>query len=269
MLEKFSDEEISGDLLNTGYLYLELPGGKRKCIETVASTVPTRNRFVLRKDGEGPRRYQNLTALFIGEAISFDDIRERWKYHGVLLGASSFCEQLVHDRGCNCSLCVPPGQKEMHPFIAWCRAVVGSDGHVILDTETTGLHGEIIDLAIIDTKGHELYNGLFNPLCAIETKAEQTHHINAAMLENAPTIAEEWARICDIVANRTVITYNAKFDSERIAYSLAQHGVNTCEDCQWEFECAMLQYAEFWSAPPKWEGANAPWQSLSTACYQQ
>lgn len=154
-------------------------------------------------------------------------------------------------------------------FIDWCRRVVAGEDHVILDTETTGLYGEIIDLAIIDTKGKKLYNGLFKPLCAFFSMAQETHHITEAMLENAPIIGYEWPRICDIVAGRTVITYNAKFDSERIAYALARHGLNTCDAYQWSFECAMVGYAEFWGAPPKWEGANAPWQNLSKACYQQ
>jgi DNA polymerase III epsilon subunit-like protein len=269
MLEKFSNEEICGDLLDTGYLYLDLSDGKRKRIETVESTVPTRNRFVLRKDGEGPRRYKNLTALFQCEAITYDDIRKNWKYHGVLLGAPSFCERLMHSEDCICSAC--DSREPLHPFIAWCREVISApDRFVILDTETTGLHGEVIDLAIIDTQGRELYNSLLKPLCAIEPKAEATHHISAKMLQDAPTIVGEWPKICEILMGRAVITYNAKFDFNRIKFSLASHGINTCDTCAaLTFECAMIGYAEFWGAPPKREGANAPWQSLSQACYQQ
>jgi DNA polymerase-3 subunit epsilon len=155
-------------------------------------------------------------------------------------------------------------------FIDWCRAVVASEEqYVILDTETTGLYGEIIDLAIIDTKGHQLYNALLKPLCAIEKKAQETHHITAEMLESCPTIGEEWSKICDIVQGRTVITYNAKFDSERIAYSLARHGLNTCEMCQWEYECALVNYADFYGEPNRKGYNNTQWQSLSAACYQQ
>ena len=155
-------------------------------------------------------------------------------------------------------------------FIDWCRRVVASEEeYVLLDTETTGLYGEVIDLAIIDTKGHELYSSLLKSLCAIEPGAQETHHISSEMLEHAPTIAQEWSRICDIVHGRIVITYNAKFDSERIAYSLGRYGLNTCSECAWSFECAMESYANFWGAPPKRGKTTPKWQSLGDACWQQ
>lgn len=154
-------------------------------------------------------------------------------------------------------------------FIGWSRAVIASDDHVIIDTETTGKYGEIIDLAILSTKGKGLYSKLLRPLSAIGDEAKKVHHIDEAMVMNAPTIVEEWYEICQIVAGRTVITYNTKFDSERIAYSLRKHGMHLCSSCGWTYECAMLKYAEFWNAPPKYEGAGPAWQSLSAACWQQ
>jgi DNA polymerase-3 subunit epsilon len=271
MLENFTNEDIADDLLDTGYLYLD-----SRIIERVAAT-PVRYPYVLRGGGEPASRYRTLADLLQNEAITFDDIRASWRYHGVLLGSPKFAEKLVHDDVCSCCLCAPdepenPEQAEIakpHSFIEWCRQVVASSNrYVILDTETTGLHGEIIDLAIIDTKGCELYNSLLRPLCAIEKKAMDTHHITEAMVSTAPTIKEEWERICDIVHGRTVITYNAEFDSARIAFSLKRYGLNTCSACQWTYECAMLKYAEFYNAPPKY-GDGPGWQSLSNATRQQ
>jgi DNA polymerase-3 subunit epsilon len=266
MLENFTDQDIDGDLLDTGYLYLDLSDGKRKRIGITAQrgVAPQINRYALQKGEERARTYQTFVELLQCEGITHDDIRASWKYHGVLLGAPSFCEKLVHDSGCPCSLCIPVD------FIAWCRRVVASeDEFVILDTETTGFYGEVIELAIIDNKGHELYNNLLKSLCKIEPDAQEAHHITAEMLEHAPTIAQEWQRICDVVHGRTVITYNAKFDSERIAYSLGRYGLNTCEACQWRFECAMEGYAAFWGAPPKRGHTTPKWQSLGDACWQQ
>lgn len=155
------------------------------------------------------------------------------------------------------------------PFIDWCRSVVSSDDHVIIDTKTTGKYGEVIDLVIIDPKGDVLYNKLLKPLGAIGSEAEQIHHISAAMVANAPTLVEEWYEICQIVAGRSIITYNAAFDSERIKYSLLKHKMHLCEQCKWSYECAMLRYAAFYDAPPRWEGAGPAWQPLETACWQQ
>jgi len=164
------------------------------------------------------------------------------------------------------------------PFIDWCRRVVASeDRYVIVDTETTGMYGEVIDLAILDMKGTPLYNKLIRPSClkpgskilCIDPDARAKHRISDDMLFDAPTLLDEWYDICQIVAGRTIITYNAKFDSERITYSLRKHGMHLCESCQWQYQCAMLGYAQFYDAPPRWEGAGPAWQALGTACSQQ
>ncbi len=263
MLENFSDEEIKDELLEAGYLYLDLPDGKRKRIGVTARTgiAPQINRYALQKGEEYARTYASMTELLEHGSITYDDIRASWKYHGVLLGAATFCEKLVHDTGCSCSLCVPVG------FIDWCRRVVAGEDHVIIDTETTGKYGEVIDFAILSSKGHQLYNKLLRPKGAMG--AEDIHHITASMVANAPTILDEWYEICAIVGKRTVITYNTKFDSERITYSLRKHGMHLCPECQWTYECAMLKYADFWDEPNRKGYDNAQWQSLENACYQQ
>lgn len=249
MLQNFTDREIRGELLETGYLYLEKSGAHKRIERVAEAQCP----YTFKKDGEGIRRYPNLTALLINEGLTFEDIRADWKYHGALLTSTVFCEKLVYDRG----------------FVAWCKGVIASERYVILDTETTSKYGEIIDLAIIDSSGSQLYNKLLHPLGAIGSEAMGIHRITEAMVARAPSILEEWYEICQIVAGRTVITYNSKFDSERITYSLRKHGMHLCGQCQWSYECAMLRYAEFYGAPPQWEGAGPGWQSLSNACYQQ
>ena len=158
--------------------------------------------------------------------------------------------------------------KPIKNFVEWCAGVNAST-YVILDTETTGMYGEVIDLAIIDGAGQELYQSLIKPLCAVEPGAEAVHHISMDMLDSAPTIEDEWSKICEIVDGRTVITYNAKFDSERIDTSLRSHGLKPCTWCDWTYQCAMIAYAQFWDAPPRSGYRTAPWQSLATACTQQ
>jgi DNA polymerase-3 subunit epsilon len=156
------------------------------------------------------------------------------------------------------------------PFVEWCAGISVTSNYVILDTETTGKYGEVIDIAIIDGMGQELYQSLLKPRGAIEPGAEAVHHISESMLASAPTIEDEWSKICDIVDGRTVITYNARFDSERIETSLRAYGLEYCSWCQWRYQCAMIGYADFWGAPPtKSWSRNAPWQSLGNACAQQ
>lgn len=170
-------------------------------------------------------------------------------------------------------VCVPeqkkPVLKPAHPFIDWSQGVVGDDLHVFIDTETTDKYGEVIDLAILSSRGKELYNSLLKPKGRIAKDAQDIHHITHEMTDHAPSIINEWPKICDIVGNRIIITYNAKFDQARIEQTLRLHGLQKCASCQWRYECAMLKYAAFWNAPPRWDGAGPAWQQLSTACHQQ
>ena len=54
--------------------------------------------------------------------------------------------------------------------IRWARGVIAADptSILILDSETTDLGGEIIDLAIIDLAGSVVFQSLFNPVCQID-----------------------------------------------------------------------------------------------------
>ena len=99
MLENFTDEEIE-ELLDTGSFYLDVPGGSNRWIEKqsaydlqgniTGSVYQYRVRF-----GEPPIPYRKLSGLLFCEYLSFDDIRAKWRYHGVLLDSPRFQEKLV------------------------------------------------------------------------------------------------------------------------------------------------------------------------------
>lgn len=130
---------------------------------------------------------------------------------------------------------------------------------------------DIVELSIIDVRGEIIYSQRLKPACPISPEATKTHGLTLDMLSDCPSLEEEWNHICDVVGGRTVIAWNAWFDSGRIEESLALHGLNPCTDCTWNWQCAMVAYAEYWNAPPdptkKWR--NAPYQKLQTACEQQ
>jgi len=151
-------------------------------------------------------------------------------------------------------------------FIDWCREVVESDKYVVLDTETTGLKGEIIDLAIVDIQGNVLYDSLLSPACPIEAQATRVHHIDASMIIDSPCFAEAWISILELIRGKSIIAYNAKFDSGRLAHTANAHNV-TLPELTWH--CAMLEYAAFYGEPNRYGYFEPAWQKLEEALAQQ
>lgn len=87
---------------------------------------------------------------------------------------------------------------------------------VILDVETTGLHGRVCEIAVIDTSGTVLLDTLVDPQTPVPADAARVHGINDQDLAGAPT----WPQIADqvehLLRRRTVIAYNSPFDRDRV-----------------------------------------------------
>ncbi len=155
-------------------------------------------------------------------------------------------------------------KRPKYPFPQWCASFQLTNDWVVLDTETTGLFGEVLELAIIDHKGQTLYNGLIKPTCAIEEGASAVHGLTMEKLAFAPSWAQEWPRIRDILAGHEIVTYNARFDMDRILDSCKAHNI---EMPQYTWHCLLTAYADFWQAPKKYN--TYPYQALTKALSQQ
>lgn len=88
---------------------------------------------------------------------------------------------------------------------------------VVLDTETTGLHGEteILQLSIIDVETEEvLWDKLYKPDIAKRWDgAESVNHISPERVKNCGSIIDDLADIAKILQNADkVIAYNTAFD---------------------------------------------------------
>lgn len=135
---------------------------------------------------------------------------------------------------------------------------------VILDTETTGFKGEVIELALIDRGGATLMNTLIRPTVAVEPDAARVHGLTNADLVNAPTFAEVYPVLLPLLQGRLVIIYNAQFDTARLRHTAAEFGLD------WpalSAVCAMEIYARFYG---EWNRKTNDyrWQSLSNAARQ-
>lgn len=118
--------------------------------------------------------------------------------------------------------------------------------YVIVDTETTGLgpDARIVEIAIIDCRGHTLLSTLVNPLCEIPVEATVIHGITNEMVADAPTWANILPQVVELIGEHW-IAYNAQFDDRMIEQSSSH-----VPECDFPIllgypECAMELYAEF------------------------
>lgn len=114
---------------------------------------------------------------------------------------------------------------------------------LILDTETTGLgNAEIVEIAIINSKGETLYDSLIKPTIPIPEEASNIHGITDHTVKDAPTWKMEWERIRSILHDRKVLIYNDVFDIGVIQWSCQ---VNDLECMFIDSGCVMRAYADY------------------------
>lgn len=144
----------------------------------------------------------------------------------------------------------------------WARQMLASDA-LILDTETTGLrsHDQIVQLALIDMAGNVLLDCLIKPTIPISRDASAIHGITDAMVAEAPSFADIWPTLCDIIRDKTVIIYNADYDTRLLAQSSRAHDLPRTPITHATFKCAMLPYSAWVGDWSQWHG-NYKFQKL-------
>ena len=139
---------------------------------------------------------------------------------------------------------------------------------VILDTETTGLDdkAEIVEIAIIDNNGNVLLNSYIKPSKPIDenSKAVEIHGITNETVANAPTWPEIYPQILPILLDKSVVIFNANFDTRLINQTNAKYGLGKLK---LKAHCAMLKYAAFYGEE-NYSTGEYRWQSLAKAMQQ-
>jgi DNA polymerase III subunit epsilon len=131
--------------------------------------------------------------------------------------------------------------------ISWAKNIlVAKENYVILDTETTGLkrNDVIIEIAVIDLYGNELFNSRIRPTQRkrISSEASSIHGIRMEDLKDCPTFFEIKEDLVKIIAERIVIIYNAEYDEKLLEQTCEQ---DDCSYLRMRSECAMIPYSEF------------------------
>jgi len=144
---------------------------------------------------------------------------------------------------------------------AWAVKLLAQPDLLILDTETSGLHGsaEIVQIAIIDKSGTVLLDTLVRPTRPIPRDASAIHHITDERVKDAPTFADIAPQLRELLHGQTVVIYNADFDCRMLKQSAAACGLIHELGCF--FEDAMEPYSAWvgsWSSFHR----NYRWQRL-------
>lgn len=97
---------------------------------------------------------------------------------------------------------------------------------VVIDTETTDLDGEIIEIAVVDGRtGRVVFSSLLRPTRPINPEAAAKHHISAEMCAGAPTWQQVWPRVARLLRWRVICAWNAPFDRARVTEACRSTGL--------------------------------------------
>lgn len=135
------------------------------------------------------------------------------------------------DQGGRCSACAY--QEEITEQAAYQRAAcveasaMLAHSPLFLDTETTGLDGdaEVVEIAILDTAGEVLYEGLSRPILPMPEDVRAVNGITDEDLADAPGWDFVGQHVYAVLAGRRVIAHNAAFDDRMLRQTFSRHGM--------------------------------------------
>jgi DNA polymerase-3 subunit epsilon len=127
--------------------------------------------------------------------------------------------------------------------IEWAKTLLGRSDVLLMDTETTDLDGEIIELALIDLRGKVVYSSRFNPISPMSEGAQAVHGLTADRLADEPSFADAYSAIRDhLTAAGLVVIYNAAFDLSVLQHTCELHSK---EVPAFKTDCLMEWYAQY------------------------
>jgi DNA polymerase-3 subunit epsilon len=113
----------------------------------------------------------------------------------------------------------------------------------ILDTETTDLDGEVVDMTVMNLAGEVVYSSHFEPTLEISLGAFWVHGLTAEMLRGCPSWKAEYERLREVLRpGLGFIIYNADFDTARIDFTCQLYGL---EPIRFINVCLMKWYSQF------------------------
>lgn len=133
---------------------------------------------------------------------------------------------------------------------------------LVLDVETTGLDldAQVIEIGIIDKQGNTLFHSLVKPTMPVPAEATAIHGLQNSDLADAPAWPDIHEQVCNLLAGRLVLAYNALFDLQLMEQTAAIHGLTVLPV---RTECVMELFA-WWVGEENAYGSFR-WHTLSDA----
>ena len=146
---------------------------------------------------------------------------------------------------------------------AWAASLMRATDWVLLDTETTGISpfAQVVQISILHPSGGVLLDTLVQPTVGISLGALAAHGIRPETLSSAVPYPVIHPVLTSLLSGRTVVAYNASFDSQVLAQTARAHGLPGVS-AKWD--CAMEAYACFVGRWSDWHG-DFTWQKLPGA----
>lgn len=109
---------------------------------------------------------------------------------------------------------------------SWARSRLRLKDAVILDTETTDLFGQVVQVSVIDLTGQVLLSTLVRPSTTVSPAATAVHGICDQVLQDSPTLDAIAAQLLATTRGRQLLAYNAPYDRQVLATGLRDVGVD-------------------------------------------
>jgi DNA polymerase-3 subunit epsilon len=174
--------------------------------------------------------------------------------------------------------------EECREYLIWVydRHVIEHNMHVwlesesapaflVLDTETTGLPDsegfQVVEVAAVDKSGAVVLHSLVKPDISMPAAASQVNGLTDEDLKDAPSFAEIWPRLAELLSQYELWTYNASFDQAAILASAERFKLDIPKPVKSSkrWHCLMLEYARYYGEYSEYWGSDK-WQDLYTAC---
>jgi DNA polymerase III epsilon subunit-like protein len=150
--------------------------------------------------------------------------------------------------------------------VQWAQETLADPGAVVLDTETTDLYGEMIEIAVLTMRGAVLLDTLVCPtggLGPISPAATAVHGLTMVEVADAPTFAQLAGQVAALLARASrIVAWNSAFDYFTLQRTCALAQVEDfAQATATRWTCAMEWYAQWWGEWSEYHG-DYRWQPL-------
>jgi DNA polymerase III subunit epsilon len=147
--------------------------------------------------------------------------------------------------------------------VTWAQETLAHPHAVVLDTETTNLDGEIIEIAVVTMRGEVLLDTLVRPTSLISPEATAVHGLTHADVTHAPTFDTLYPQVETLLTQaHQIVVWNSDFDYGVLHTTCALAGVtDLAHRTRNRWVCAMEWYAQWYGDWSAYHG-NYRWQPL-------